>query len=228
MLGVSTLVGGGNYNLSNWWHLPILSISVFAHAQAVTVLWGASLIMMWLFYFELTTNGIILFSVLPMLSTAFYFNVVNYQNYNIIGLIVVSPILYFLLTGNTLLFTALAIMLPIFSITVFVILTPFVFLCSVLNLETHWITIFCACAPIVIAPLGFTKKTNLVDNFSWIINVMGVKTSKSTLKRASLGFQINLRDCYLIYSYSLATVCLIYVQSEYIYQFFIFSFNPFF
>lgn len=217
--GVSTLVGGGSYKLSNWWHLPILSVSVFAHAQAVTVLWGASLIMMWLFYFDFTTNGIILFSVLPMLSTAFYFNVINYQNYNIIGLLVVSPILYFLLTGNTLLFIVLAIMLPLLSITTFVILTPFVFLSSVLNLEMHWIAIFCACAPIVVAPLGFTKKTDFADNLSWVINAMGIKTSKYKLKRASLGFQINLRDWYLIYSYSLASVCLIYVQSDYTYQF---------
>ena len=41
---------------------------------------------------------------------------------------------------------------------------------------------------------------------------MGIRTAKFKLYRDNLGFKkLNLRDCYYIFSYSLAIFCLIYV-----------------
>ena len=127
--GVSSVIGGGNYKLSNWWHIPNFSHYLFTLSPVVSVLWGSLFIVIWFFYIDISVNEGILYSILPLLSTIFYTNVIRNQNYNIFGLIIISPILYFLINNDTILFVLSSILLPIISPTVFIIFSPIVFFC---------------------------------------------------------------------------------------------------
>lgn len=216
--GVSNLIGGGRYNLSNWWHLPIVSLSLFANAQAVVVLWGGLGIIGSLFYIDLIHNNHLTYAFLPLLSTLFLFNVISYQNYNIFGLIFVAPLLYSLATAQTFCFAVLAIFLPFFSITITAIIAPVILVTSVSFDSYHWFLIFCVCAPFAGASLIFTSKKQLAENFSWVFTAMGISVSENKLKRSDLKKLITTRDLYLLFSYTLGIVCLWYVQSDFIFQ----------
>lgn len=85
--GVSPVVGLGNYQLSNWFHLTMLSSCLYANAGAVVML-GGTLIF--------TLSHLIWISVVPwqwavLITTILFFSLNSYwmafvvQNYNILG-----------------------------------------------------------------------------------------------------------------------------------------------
>ncbi|WP_435166744.1 hypothetical protein [Candidatus Pelagibacter bacterium nBUS_28] len=216
--GISSIIGGGNYNLSNWWHLPNFSHFFFTRAPAISVLWGSLMILSWLIFIDISVNGKIEYSVLPLLSTIFYIYVVSLPNYNIFGLIVVSPILYYLINNDTFFFVSFSILLPIISPTVFIIFSPIVFLYSILTANHLYFFLYCLLIPLIFINLLYCKKKDLWLIFSWMLNAMGVRATKFKLYRDNLTFKkLNLRDCYYIFSYSLAIFCLSTVESSYTY-----------
>jgi len=223
--GISTLVGGGKYSLNNWWHLPSLSLNIFASAPAITVLWCATSIIIWFIYMDITINGILLFSILPLISSLFYINVISNQNYNIIGLMFLSPILYFMLTDNIFYFMAFTVLLSFVSITIYVIFFPLVFFHSYLSTEFNYFLFYIALIPVVFLPLRFCKISEIFDKFSWVFSLMGLATKQHKMRRIkSKSLKMYLRDWHLLISYTFFTFCLFFINAQYFYHIFYFPF----
>lgn len=215
--GVSSVIGGGNYKLSNWWHIPNFSHYLFTLSPVVSVLWGSLFIVIWFFYIDISVNEGILYSILPLLSTIFYTNVIRNQNYNIFGLIIISPILYFLINNDTILFVLSSILLPIISPTVFIIFSPIVFFYSLFSFNFLFF-FYCTLIPLIFINILYFKKDSIASEFLWMLNAMGLFKSKSKLHREQLSFKkINLGDVYYLFSYFVAIYCLNYIQSSYTY-----------
>lgn len=216
--GVSSVIGGGNYKLSNWWHIPNFSHHIFTLAPAFSVLWGSLFIVIWLIYIDIFINKKIIFSILPLLSTLFYKNVIANMNYNIFGLMTISPILYFLINGDTNTLFLTSFFLTIISPTVFVIFYPLVFLHFFLSDNFLYFFLCCALCPLIFINLLYCKKEDILSKFSWILIAMGLFKSKSKLHREQLGFKkISLGEVYYLFSYVMAIYCLNYIQSPYTY-----------
>ena len=100
--GVSPLVGLGNYPLSRWFHLTLLSSCLYANAGAVTTLLGSLawvlLHLVWLdaapWRWAVSVTAVLLFS-----STGFAMAFVR-QNYNILGWMWLPLALHAVLTGH--------------------------------------------------------------------------------------------------------------------------------
>jgi hypothetical protein len=216
--GISPLIGGGKCNLNNWWHIPNFSHYTFSFAPALSVLWGSLLIIIWLLFIDFFLNGKIFYSILPLFSTLFYKNVISDMNYNIFGLLTISPILYFLTNTDTSFFMLTSVLLVIISPTVFVIFSPIVFLHSFFTGNFLYFFSYCALCPLIFINFLYCKKENILSKFSWMLNAMGLTTNKSGLKRKELNFKnISLRDCYYFFSYLAAISCLAYIESAYTY-----------
>lgn len=101
--GVSNLISDGDFKLSNWFHLSLFSIySYWRFGGAVVPIVGLFgwlfFNLLWLNQVELSVVLIVLASV--MLSSTFYANMFEMQNYNALGWMFFPIGVYGLYTGN--------------------------------------------------------------------------------------------------------------------------------
>ena len=115
--GVSPTVGLGEYKLSRWWHLTLLSTYMFWRMSNFTVI--ASLFV-WLvghFFWGAPFVNIVIIIVFIIFSSTFY-KLIEAQNYNAVGWAFYPIGLYALYSGNWWLATVIWLLISFGSITV--------------------------------------------------------------------------------------------------------------
>ncbi|MFQ5442990.1 MAG: hypothetical protein ACE5EK_00085 [Nitrospinales bacterium] len=129
ILGTSPLMGDGRFKLSYFWYQSQVGVRVFKALGLVAIVFGmaAFWLELWLWLDSPAVhvlNAILILSLAPI-SSVFLGNLLDRQNYNVLGWMFFPLALWSLLTGHYFLLALTALAISIFSITVFVVVMGF-------------------------------------------------------------------------------------------------------
>ena len=206
-LGNSPIVGLGDFPLSNWWYLSLLSSYFYSHAGAVTTLLGSLFIVFSHLLWIQTTNGLWvgLVTIILLLSSTIYAMAFSRQNYQILAWMFIPVALYGLLNNQLVIASIAFFLASIMGVTAFVVSSFLVIVYAIDSANVSLLLIMLPAAGMMfikLLPLFF--KGNLRNSFLNIGKLIGLVHVAVRYKRKSM--RLNQFNIYVLLLHGLAIV----------------------
>lgn len=204
--GRSSLIGFGNYPLSKWFHISLLSHYIYANAPAMTTLCGT---LFWAFSHLVWINDTayqwpILVTLILLLSFTSFNMAFHRQNYNILGWMWLPVALYGLLTDNLAIAT-LSLFAGSFGSITMVFCTSFlVIMYSIFSMEIIYISIICPAIIKVCTHIFPMLNGKSLSGLIETAKLIGLSKYNVRYKRTSMKIGIHL--IYIIFLYSIGSI----------------------
>jgi len=199
-LAKSPIIGLGNFPLSNWWHLSLVSSYIFANAGAITVFSGTFVL---IFSNLIWLNSVAWQSVLLVFTIVLFSSstvMLTFQNYQILGWMWL-PIAFYGLINNHMIIATIGFSLAgLFGITSLVVSTPIIIAYLLVTDQLQFILILIPAFIIVFTNfIPIIRTGGLGASIRLIGKMIGLIHVNVHYKRKSMNF--SLMTVYLIFLY---------------------------